>query len=181
MIASPRLSQLRFPVRRHFAFVVLLMLPLSRGLADPAADLAFNATIRSQAILLFRQGKGADATARLQANVRAGSRGGDQHLETAQQLSDIAFYFLGHRDRALAIEAVHEGISAAQPLFQEKGLDSNRAALFCNLGLAVDQILHDLATSRSFYVAALVAEPTNRTASQRLRAVDERISWKGKS
>ena len=153
-------------------YVILCFHPLIGG---PAEDLAASLQVRKDAIALLRQGKLPESKQRLATARPAGTPAPAHDLAVGRQWVTIAFHFHARGEWPLARQAAAEALAVATTAAHTPGISSERAALLSNAGLICERLLRDLPRAKTFYEAALAAQPASQHAKELQRVADERI------
>ncbi|PTY02776.1 hypothetical protein DB347_22780 [Opitutaceae bacterium EW11] len=150
--------------------------------ATPAEDLAHNGRVTDAAVVLFQDGKSADALTYLRTNLRPEPGSGVTTTEVAlvQQLAEVSGRFYNQRQLALAQGAAQQALIEAEPIL--KGTcavpSPRKASLYSSLGLLSETVLLDLESAQVLYEAAASLEPSDPLNNARKRGVAEKLRRK---
>ena len=141
--------------------------------AGPAEDEVNRSRERRDAIALLRQGKWVESRQTLAATVPSG--GGSQDMAPGRQWVRIAFYLHARGEKSLARQAGNEAIAFAETAARATSISSERASFLTNAGLICDRIFRSPSQARSFYDAAVIAQPQSQHPGQMQRVANDKI------
>ena len=158
----------------YLFFSYFLVLPPLWG--GPVEDLATSVQVRKETIVLLRQGKLAESKQRLATALPKGGAASGSELAMGRDWVTIAFHFHARSETALARQAAAEAVAFATGVARTPGISSERASLLTNTGLVCERVLRDISQAKTFYDAALTAQPVNDYTRQLQRRTEEKIT-----
>jgi hypothetical protein len=161
--------------------IIAVLAAMCSCVAAAADRGAANDHIRQEVAALVRQGDTAQARHRLSFTLPSGARGVASSLDVGQQWTLLAYNFRRSGEAQLARFAASEAVSIASRLSTSDASASERASFLTGVGLLCERILYDLPQAKSYYDAAVLAQPNDGEAKNRQRTADAKLKQRGRT
>lgn len=146
------------------------------GLVSAQDDASRMAHDRQDAIKLLRQGRLEDTKQKLNSSLPAAALPAANQVKLGRQWVSMAFHFYDRGEFTLARQAAAEALALAAIAARSNDESSERASFLSNTGLMCERILKDVRQAKTYYDAAVVAQPNDQRAKQLQSKAAEKIN-----